>query len=68
MRQSQRCEDAIRSNDKKIEDLGDALAELEKEMKEMKELVQGYERDVKSLKKIAVCGVGMMFMYYYFAM
>ncbi|CAH8312964.1 unnamed protein product [Eruca vesicaria subsp. sativa] len=36
--------------------------------KEMKELVLGYERDVKSLKKIAVCGVGMMLMYNYFSM
>ncbi|XP_013633063.1 PREDICTED: uncharacterized protein At4g04775-like [Brassica oleracea var. oleracea] len=66
--QSQRCEDVIRSYDKKIEDLGDALGGLGKEMKEMKELVQGYERDVKSLKKIVVCGVGMMLVYYYFAM
>lgn len=66
--QSQKCEDVIRSYDKKIADLVDALAGLEKEMKEMKELVQGYERDVKNLKKIAVCGVGMMFVYYYFAM
>jgi len=66
--QSQRCEDVIRSYDKKIEDLGDALGGLGKDMKEMKELVQGYERDVKSLKKIVVCGVGMMLVYYYFAM
>lgn len=25
-------------------------------MKEIKELVQGYEREVKTLKKIVVCG------------
>lgn len=66
--QSQRCEDVIRSYDKKIEDLGDAFAGLGKEVKEMKELVQEYEGDVKSLKKIVVCGIGMMLVYYYFTM
>lgn len=58
----------IRSYDKKIEDLGDAFAGLGKEVKEMKELVQEYEGDVKSLKKIVVCGIGMMLVYYYFTM
>lgn len=66
--QSQRCEDVIRNYDKKIEDLGDAFAGLGKEVKEMKELVQEYEGDVKSLKKIVVCGIGMMLVYYYFTM
>lgn len=36
--QSHRCEDVVRSVEKKIEDLGDALAGFEKEMKEMKDL------------------------------
>ncbi|KAF8091631.1 hypothetical protein N665_0440s0001 [Sinapis alba] len=51
--QSHRCEDVIRSYEKKIEDLGDALA--------------GYEKGLKRLKKMVVCGVGMMIVYYYFA-
>ena len=54
--QNQRCEDLIKSYDKKIEDLDDALGGLGKQMKEIKELVQGYEREVKTLKKIVVCG------------
>lgn len=66
--QSHRCEDVVRSVEKKIEDLGDALAGFEKEMKEMKELVHEYENSVKSLKKMVVCGVGMMIVYYYLSM
>nr|VDD59810.1 unnamed protein product [Brassica oleracea] len=34
----------------------------------MKELVHGYEKDVKTLKKMVICGVGMMIRYYYFAL
>lgn len=60
-----RCSEKRR---KKIEDLGDALAGFEKEMKEMKELVHEYENSVKSLKKMVVCGVGMMIVYYYLSM
>lgn len=62
-----RCEDEIRSYGKKIEDLSDALSGFRKEMEEMKELVHGYEKKMKNLKKMAVCGVGMMIIYYYFA-
>lgn len=63
--QCQRCEDVIRIYAKKIEDLSDALTGFGNEMKE---LVHGYEKDVKNLKKMAICGVGMMMVYYYFAM
>ncbi|RIA05455.1 hypothetical protein BRARA_K00276 [Brassica rapa] len=66
--QNQRCEDLIKSYDKKIEDLTDALTGFGNEIKEMKELVHGYEKDVKTLKKMVICGVGMMIGYYYFAM
>ncbi|XP_048604884.1 uncharacterized protein At1g43920, Chloroplastic-like [Brassica napus] len=60
-----------------VEEIEDMKSHLElqsqrsgfgKEMKEMKELVDGYEKDVKNLKKMVVCGVGMMVVYYYFAM
>lgn len=66
--QNQRCKDLIRSYDKKIEDLTDALTGFGNEIKEMKELVHGYEKDVKTLKKMVICGVGMMIRYYYFAL
>ena len=55
--QNQRREDLIRSYDKKIEDLTDALTGFGNEIKEMKELVHGYEKNVKTLKKMVICGV-----------